>query len=75
MQIEEQCEKLLRDLNKIENFSAAVRRILLQAGGDLPDIKEVAIKLHMSESTLRRRLATVSDRVRVGGTNSLPLPV
>ena len=50
---EEQCEELLRDLNKIENFSAAVRRILLQAGDDLPDIKEVAFKLHMSESTLR----------------------
>ena len=34
---EEQCEKLLRDLNKVENFSAAARRILLQAGDDLPD--------------------------------------
>ena len=53
---EEQCEKLLRDLNKIENFSAAARRILLQAGDDFPDIKEVAFKLHISESTLRRRL-------------------
>ena len=53
---EEQCEKLLRDLNKIENFSAAARRILLQGGDDFPDIKEVAFKLHISESTLRRRL-------------------
>ena len=38
-----------------ELFSAA-RRILLQAGDEFPDIKEVAFKLHMSESTLRRRL-------------------
>ena len=62
---EEQCEKLLRDLNKIDNFSAAVRRILLQAGGDLPDIKEVAFKLHISESTLRRRLKDESSSYRI----------
>ena len=62
---EEQCEELLRDLNKIENFSAAVRRILLQAGDDLPDIKEVAFKLHMSESTLRRRLKEESSSYRI----------
>ncbi len=61
---EEQCEKLLRDLNKIENFSAAARRILLQAGDDLPDIKEVAFKLHISESTLRRRLKLESTSYR-----------
>ena len=62
---EEQCEELLRDLNKIENFSAAVRRILLQAGDDLPDIKEVAFKLHTSESTLRRRLKDESSSYRI----------
>ena len=61
---EEQCEKLLRDLNKIENFSAATRRILLQAGDDFPDIKEVAYKLHISESTLRRRLKEESSSYR-----------
>ena len=61
---EEQCEKLLRDLNKIENFSAAARRILLQAGDDFPDIKEVAYKLHISESTLRRRLKKESSSYR-----------
>ena len=62
---EEQCEELLRDLNKTENFSAAVRRILLQAGDDLPDIKEVAFKLHTSESTLRRRLKDESSSYRI----------
>ena len=62
---EEQCERLLRDLNKVENFSAATRRILLQAGDDLPDIKEVAFKLHMSESTLRRRLKEESSNYRI----------
>ena len=61
---EEQCEKLLRDLNKIENFSAAARRILLQAGDDFPDIKEVAFRLHISESTLRRRLKVESTSYR-----------
>jgi len=61
---EEQCERLLRDLNKIENFSAATRRILLQAGDDFPDIKEVAYKLHISESTLRRRLKEESSSYR-----------
>jgi AraC-like DNA-binding protein len=61
---EEQCEKLLRDLNKIENFSAAARRILVQAGDDFPDIKEVAFKLHISESTLRRRLKLESTSYR-----------
>ncbi|MDC3368239.1 AraC family transcriptional regulator [Gammaproteobacteria bacterium] len=61
---EEQCERLLRDLNKIENFSAATRRILLQAGDDFPDIKEVAYKLHISESTLRRRLKAESSSYR-----------
>jgi AraC-like DNA-binding protein len=62
---EEQCEELLRDLNKVENFSAAVRRILLQSGDDLPDIKEVAFKLHTSESTLRRRLKDESSSYRI----------
>lgn len=62
---EEQCERLLRDLNKIENFSAATRRILLQAGDDFPDIKEVAYKLHISESTLRRRLKEESSSYRI----------
>ena len=62
---EEQCERLLRDLNKVENFSAATRRILLQAGDEFPDIKEVAFKLHMSESTLRRRLKEESSSYRI----------
>jgi len=62
---EEQCEELLRDLNKIDNFSAVVRKILLQEGGDLPDIKKVAFKLHMSESTLRRRLKDESSSYRI----------
>ena len=62
---EEQCERLLRDLNKVENFSAATRRILLQAGDDFPDIKEVAFRLHISESTLRRRLKEEYSSYRI----------
>ena len=52
----QQCEELLRSLNKVENTSAAVRRLLLQSAGDFPNIRQVAESLHVSERTLRRRL-------------------
>ena len=50
------CEEMLQDLNRIENTSAAVRRLLIQSAGDFPNIDQVADKLHMSKSTLGRRL-------------------
>jgi AraC-like DNA-binding protein len=66
-----QCDSLLRALNQVENFSSAIRRILVEAGGEFPMIKEVADKLCVSESTLRRRLGyettnfrTICDEVR-----------
>ena len=52
---QQQCE-VLRGKNKAENSSAALRRILFQAGSEFPDINYIARTLHVSESTLRRRL-------------------
>tara|TARA_B110000503_G_scaffold54360_1_gene87275 strand:- start:1137 stop:2162 length:1026 start_codon:yes stop_codon:yes gene_type:complete len=59
-----QCEELLRGLNRVENFSAAIRRILIQAGGPFPTINQVAERLYVSESTLRRRLRNESTNFR-----------
>jgi AraC-like DNA-binding protein len=52
---QQQCE-VLRGKNKAENSSAALRRILFQAGSEFPDINHIARTLHVSQSTLRRRL-------------------
>ncbi|MCS5593564.1 MAG: AraC family transcriptional regulator [Porticoccaceae bacterium] len=59
-----QCEELLRGLNRVENFSAAIRRILIHAGGEFPMINQVAERLYVSESTLRRRLREESTNFR-----------
>ncbi len=62
---QQQCETMLRDLNRIENTSAAVRRLLIQAAGNFPNIDQVARQLHMSKSTLGRRLDSESTRFRI----------
>ena len=59
-----QCEELLRGLNRVENFSAAIRRILIRAGGEFPMINQVAEMLYVSESKLRRRLRDESTNFR-----------
>ena len=59
----QQCEELLHNLNKVENTSAAVRRLLLQSAG-FPNICQVAESLHVSERTLRRRLNGESSSFR-----------
>ena len=61
---QQQCEELLRELNGVENFSAAIRRLLIHSGGELPDINQVAERLYVSESTLRRRLRNESTNFR-----------
>ena len=60
----QQCEDLLQTINQVENTSAAVRRIMLQAAGDFPGIDQVADRLHMSKSTLGRRLESESASFR-----------
>ncbi|MEM7016078.1 MAG: AraC family transcriptional regulator [Pseudomonadota bacterium] len=61
---QQQCEDMLRGLNRVENFSATVRRRLILAGGKFPDIKQVANQLHVSERTLKRRLMSESTSFR-----------
>ncbi|MCE9650347.1 MAG: AraC family transcriptional regulator [Parvibaculum sp.] len=52
-----QCGKLLRDQGRAENYAAEVRRVLLNARGEIASEYEVASRLHMSGRTLRRRLS------------------
>jgi len=61
---QQQCEEMLRDSNRIENTSAAVRRLLMQAAGDFPSLDHVAEQLHVSECTLRRRLDSEATSFR-----------
>jgi AraC-like DNA-binding protein len=60
----QQCEELLHATNRVENTSAAVRRMLMQSAGDFPGIDQVADRLHMSKSTLGRRLESESTSFR-----------
>jgi AraC-like DNA-binding protein len=60
---QQQCEELLRNLNKVEDTSAAVRRVLLHSA-EFPGISQVAEILHVSERTLRRRLSGESKSFR-----------
>ena len=55
---------MLREINRIENTSAAVRRLLIQSAGNFLNIDEVAEKLHVSKSTLGRRLESESNSFR-----------
>lgn len=52
----EQCDALLKELGGEQAVSARVQQLLLHRRGDFPKIGQAAEKLHMSESTLRRRL-------------------
>ena len=67
----QQCEDMLRNVNRVENVSARVRRVIMQAGRADQDIACVARELAYSERTLRRRLAeegasfrAIQDEVR-----------
>lgn len=52
----DQCDTMLRQLGGQEAVSARVQQVLLHSRGDFPNMAAVAAQLHMSESTLRRRL-------------------
>lgn len=49
-------EQLLEKHSSEENFILEVRRILLRAPGQFPDMEAVAVELGMSSRTLRRKL-------------------
>jgi AraC-like DNA-binding protein len=53
----EQCQHELDDLNRRTDLRDRVRARLLRHSGDFPDCARVAADLHMTERTLRRKLA------------------
>jgi len=61
---QQQCEEMLRRVNRVENFSATVRRVLIRAGGNFPNLNGVADRLHISGRTLRRRLEDEATNFR-----------
>lgn len=44
-------------MTEVDETAAIVRRLLIHSVGNFPSISEVAEQLHVSERTLRRRLA------------------
>ena len=60
----QQCEEILRGLSSVEKTTADVRQCLIQSAGDFLDIAQVAESMHVSERTLRRRLAAESTTFR-----------
>lgn len=52
-----QCGKLLREQGRAESYASEVRRVFLNARGEVASEYEVATRLNMSGRTLRRRLA------------------
>jgi AraC-like DNA-binding protein len=53
----QQCEEILRGMTEVKDTSAAVRRLLIHSAGDFLTITQVAGQMHITERTLRRRLA------------------
>jgi len=51
------CEELVGAMTAVEENSAIVRRLLIHSAGNFLSISEVAEQLHVTERTLRRRLA------------------
>ena len=62
---QQQCEEMLRSLKRAESTTAAVRRILINEAGNLPNLDQVGGKSHMSKSTLKRRLENESTNFRI----------
>ncbi|PKQ09856.1 MAG: hypothetical protein CVT73_00515 [Alphaproteobacteria bacterium HGW-Alphaproteobacteria-12] len=59
-----QCERLLRDMDAAGGLGGEVRRMILGARGRFPGIVAAARDLHLSERTLRRRLAAENTSYR-----------
>lgn len=61
---EEQCQRLVAQMTATGSATAAVRRQLLATPGHLPNLPEIARRLHTSERSLRRRLAAEQSGYR-----------
>jgi AraC-like DNA-binding protein len=53
----QQCEVLVSGMTEVDETAAIVRRLLIHSAGNFLSISEVAEQLHVTERTLRRRLA------------------
>jgi AraC-like DNA-binding protein len=53
----QQCEELVNGMAEVDETAAIVRRLLVHSAGNFLRISEVAEQLHVTERTLRRRLA------------------
>ena len=53
----QQCEELVNGMAEVDETAAIVRRLLIHSAGEFLSISEVAEQLHVTERTLRRRLA------------------
>ena len=53
----QQCEELVSGMTEVDETAAIVRRLLIHSAGEFLSISEVAEQLHVTERTLRRRLA------------------
>ena len=53
----QQCEELVNGMAEVDETATIVRRLLIHSAGSFLSISEVAERLHVSERTLRRRLA------------------
>jgi len=67
----QQCEEILQGMKEVKETTTAVRRLLIHSAGEFLNIKETSDQLHITERTLRRRLAaegsdfrTIFDNVR-----------
>lgn len=53
----QQCEALVSGMTEVDETAAIVRRLLIHSAGNFLSISEAAKQLHVTERTLRRRLA------------------
>ena len=53
----QQCEELVSGMTEVDETTAIIRRLLIHSAGSFLSISELAEKLHVTERTLRRRLA------------------
>ncbi|MGI9288420.1 MAG: helix-turn-helix transcriptional regulator, partial [Pseudomonadales bacterium] len=53
----QQCDEMLRTMKQRQGTARKVQKLMLEHSGNFPRINDAAQQLHMSERTLRRKLA------------------